>query len=740
MASARAAYLLNQRQKFGAYSGFSKMRVNPGSLASATNTIARQTVKSDLADMQSKYNDGLVSNQEMLDYLSKLKGNSSFTPSEQVTIDETIRNFNNKVREDALTAAYKNAPKGTMASVQAAQAIANYYQTLAGSQQTGTPAQSDSLQKAGQWNAQVQSEKDAITTQARKQRRAELFYQIAQQQPNTVDEAQMKAEAYQALASQAQQDGDTTEALQYATQAQNEINNIPNLQATLDKQSKSATRQDIVSKINTLANAYHDGKITPQEFASVIPQLDQMAMDIGDTSIQLSLNKWSDTLAKDVQKGVKRGDFQGLPVVLGKGGAGGSGVATNWDQQDYNYTDSVRKLYSALQSGKITGQEYVDAMAQTVVQRASEVQDRIQTLEQIAQTNPDTKVAYDGKNHVRVADALNDLYKKQDAIYGQAQAIQNGTFGIIAEDPSQFNNSGLFKKNGKNTVAYQVVDTSQMPKGQYVQDSRGIYHMIKTEERQLTPAEQAQVFNNTLAVNGNIVRVRQDSAGNYWIKTGKQYVNLYNPDTGQAKKYYMQGGENKVPSFQDVVKQQAQPIAQQASNKATITTQAPPPLPAKLTPNQVPTTTQPVQKPSLLPPEPIINAGKEKALAVKTPELTTPQVIAAAKPVAARLPTPQENTFKPASDLGITKSTPASVPSTPPIQMPTASDVAQNNNVNPQKLTIVGAPVPNSIQKMSQGQKPKPIQGVQGLPFQPKSQSLGPIDFFKKLAHNIFGF
>lgn len=91
-------------------------------------------------------------------YYQGLRTNSLLTPLEKVGIEDNLRDFNDRVRLSALEAAYKQSPDNSLARVQSASAIANYYQTKAGGMVSGTPAHSAAIEAAGSWNNTVATE------------------------------------------------------------------------------------------------------------------------------------------------------------------------------------------------------------------------------------------------------------------------------------------------------------------------------------------------------------------------------------------------------------------------------------------------------------------------------------------------------------------------------------------------------------------------------------------------------
>lgn len=728
MQSARVQQLQAQRNKYAGFKQFSgKRRISPpGSLASAVSGIAKKTVEADLKDKMAQYNDGVIGNSQMLEFLNGLLGNTLLSASEKVDVQNAVRDFNDKVQTESLKATYDNSEKGTPERAQAAQAIADYYSSKSQSLQPDTPAYSDALQKAGTWKASADSETTAVLKSQRQLKRAQLFKAVTSTVPGSADEAQQKAQAFSELAQQARTDGNETEALQFETQAQDSLNKIPAIQEGETKKMTQLERKSIVDSINQLSNDYHDGKITADQFAQAIPALEGRAVGIGDTSIQLALNKWSDSLAKDVAKGVQRGTFNGLPVVLKRGGGTGGGAVTNWDKENFDYSDSLRKLKTAYDKGKIDGTAYMTNISKVVVTHAQELSTQIQNIEAVAQQNPDAKVYYNGKKQ-RAADVLENLYNEYDSIDAQAGAIKDGKAAFVMVGPSQFTQSGTVARNGKGVPQLQIIDTRNMPQGQYMKDNEGIYHQIKAHSLQLNDAikqglltpEQANMamqMGSYYDDNGTIHKVTKDSSGNYHYETGKQYVRVYDNNSPAYKDVILNGGEKDIASFAKMTQaEQAAKIKQQAS--AQQQQNAP-----KLQAGQ---NILDYNKENFMPQPSIIDKAKEFGTKLLQ-GVTKPESIAAPK---AANPVVSQPAVVPAEQLKIPAK--VSMP-TAPIQQaksiasaPTtgAAQISPINMPSPDKLQVVGAPQPNALQKMAQqpGFKPAPIQGLQGLPVIPKA-------------------
>lgn len=554
--SARQAQLQNQRSPYG------KMRVlSPSN--NSISSISRQNTQSELKTMIERYNDGIISNSEMNAFLGRIVNSPGLTVSERVDVEGQIRNFDSLVRKDQLETAFKQAPELSLEKVQAAQAIADFYRNRAATMSPDTPAYNQALQNAATWDSQVAS----INESANKLQRQNQRY-LAEQKVNmiptgTSQNAIAKSQMYQNLAQEAYNDGDITEYnkyLSYANQFQTQSQEL-----ALKEQDKTTKeeRNNIINYLNTAINNYHDGKINGQQMAQVLTDIDNWAVQNNDSSLLLKVNTESDKLAKiEAKGGYNRSTYNNLPVVLGKGTTGGS--STNWDVEDKDYSDNIRVAQEMLKSGKWDVNKYNEVMGKILSERQGQIDERVNTLEAIAETNPNDKYYYGGKKQ-RVADLLERIYAEQGELDPQVQAFQNGTATVVEVPPD--------KKMGKNTVTYQLIDVNSIPpeeKDQYAADESGVLHKILRDQVAITPDLQKNVFNGyyTDPETGESQPVRYDTSGNAYIY-GSQKVRVYDTDTGNyVDQPYVK--DQPVQSYikYDQTQKEAQMVQQQQKEKA----------------------------------------------------------------------------------------------------------------------------------------------------------------------------
>lgn len=315
--SARQASLQAQRARYKSLAGIRKV-AGPNSLAAAGQVAARRSADAEMSNMVTRYSDGLESNDSMLAYLSKAQNNSLFSLQEKVQIQDRIRDFQGRVRGEKLEAMYRGAPEQSLQKVQAAQALSGFYQTEAAGMQTDTPAQSQMLQRASQWENAANTEQDKILKEGRRGLRVVKFYELAQGEQGTEQALRDRAAAYEILATAAENDGAATEAVQYSTQSQNELNKIPALQERLAKEEERGLRGSRLDKFRQIQDDYHDGKIDINTAAQLAAGIRDDAVFANDTSLLLSINAFGDKLQKDLDKPVERGDIEGLETIRRK--------------------------------------------------------------------------------------------------------------------------------------------------------------------------------------------------------------------------------------------------------------------------------------------------------------------------------------------------------------------------------------------------------------------------------------
>lgn len=575
--SARVAQLLEQRRGFSRLSSFgTKIRV--GSLSSQGASIAKKTATSELQDKINKYNDGVISNDEMLSFLNGMKNFSLLASSEKIDVQNRIRDFQDRIRVNQLEAVYKNTAPGSLDRINTASALAAYYKSKARSLYPDTPAYSDTLSKAGQWTQTAQNEQDAMEKKARAIKRANLFNKVYQAVPGSSDEALQKSQAFTELANQAAADGDTVAAAQFQSQSTAAYSDY---QAIAARESTAATTAQNKAQtkalndyINTTYNDYKDGRISGERAIANLQEADGVAAEIGSTSAQVRLNTLATGIYRDMDKGItysadgafgqkeKDGGGGGLlydsetgQLVFGSLGSGegsgkqgssnakaagkaGQGASATSNQSgggklkslyrlEYDYQQNIKKLYDDFDKGKINEHDLQLKLGLNAQSYSAELTN---INSQLSQLDPEYLMLMGkGKQKERVGDVLKDVQSKlQDATVTFTQ-IANGNVIQIMETTD---NNGLIKgvpqivRRNTNEIGAKGID--------YIFDSHGIAHKIKNVEETVPISDEEY---RRMAEKGTVPADLQiDDNGKFYIKRKSQYVNIFDTQ-GDSIKY-----------------------------------------------------------------------------------------------------------------------------------------------------------------------------------------------------------
>lgn len=554
--SARQASLQAQKSNFlyGKSGGIRLLSPSNNSIAS----IAKKTATAELDVMVKNYNAGLISNDEMKAFLTKMQGTPGLSETDRADINIQLQDFDSRILKDKLEATYKAAPDNSFQQVQAAQALSSYYKQRAAGMQPGTPAYTDNINNASLYDQKIVDINDRIKTTARQNQRYIEEQKVNQTPSNSSERSYAKAQMWKNLYDQAVADGDMVDANKFASYYEAEITRGDELS---QKETIDTEKTDLRNILGDLTNQYHDGKINEQQYLQALAEISPRIDATGDYGLINTLNRTTDIVQKNLEKGgLKRGTTSsGLPVVLGKG-KGGSGGVTDWDKKDFDYSDNLRELQMALKNKQLTPSEYIDAIRMVVLKRVDDIQKQITVVEATAKENPNAKILFNGRK-TRAEDVLNSLNDEYDKLDEQAGLASNpkAKLALVQIAPGEFNKSGDVSKSGKSFATYELVDSKNMPKSEYVQDNEGVFHALVQRERLLSPEEQANVYNNTLQdENGTIYKVRTDaSSGNQYLQTKEKFVKVYNPGTSDYKEV-APGATGIVPNYTDAVALQTQ--------------------------------------------------------------------------------------------------------------------------------------------------------------------------------------
>lgn len=525
--SARTASLQAQRQSLSSTNWGGRRLLAPTN--NAVNSIAAKSAKSELSVMVQRYNDGIISNSEMQDFLNRQLVNPGLSAADKEDIQNQIRDFDLRIRKDKLESVFRLAPENSMEKIAAAQALANFYKDRAASLAPDSPAQSQAYENQGLWDQKVKDIQDTVELTARKNMRYLKEQKINQLAGNSSDRAYARAQMYADLAQQAQTDGDAIEANRLMALAQGEQTNgdalVQREYERADKEQKAAERETILDYFGQLENAYHDGKIDEASYLDYLSQISARVDATNDYGLINRLNRTTDTIQKNLSKGgLRRGSTaSGLPVVLGKGPMGAA--TTDKDMEDFNYQDSLRVNQEAFKRGEISAEQYAQNIFDAVSNRQEVLDQRYESLYELAKENPNTKVVYEGRKQ-RVVDVLDAIQKEQEAVAGQVGLISTGNAAVAIIPPNMVSTSGSILKNGKPYATFQLVDANELASSkEWVESEDGTWNKIEYANKVPISFEE---YSMNQAQDPS--RYSQDKkTGQYYRLEGDPTVGVYEP-------------------------------------------------------------------------------------------------------------------------------------------------------------------------------------------------------------------
>jgi hypothetical protein len=534
MANARLASLLANRSK-SLYNSSGSIRILAPS-NSSINSIAKQTASSELDIMVSKYNSGMVSNQEMRAFLAKTLNNPGISATDRLNVDEQLRDFDNKIVGDRLVTAYKSAPDNSAQQVQALQALSSYWKTRAGTMQQDTPAFATASDNAAQYDQKIIDVTDSINKTARQNKRYIAEQGINQIPNNTAENSYARSQMWKSLYEDAVATGDTVVANQYLANYQQELTNAE-VRGTKELQDK--TVGDIKDEMANLQNLYHDGKISEQQYLDELGRIAPRIDEARDNGLNRTFDRTVDTVQKNLSKGgLNRGvTANGLPFV-GKGTKGSGGSTTNYEDEDNDYASDLRMLHQDYANGDIDGKQFLEAYniliiggtaadGTSVKGYANQLDERIDSLQALSDSG--TKKV----GRKTVASLLEEATTERNDIDYQTSALESGDSAAIEIAPKSFNSLGdpIAKPDARPTL--KIVKKSElMQNGNWVADETGIYH--KVPERKLANFDMETSVVDTASGRmfvddkGNNLPVRQDDEGNMFVQKGN--ARAYNPN------------------------------------------------------------------------------------------------------------------------------------------------------------------------------------------------------------------
>lgn len=528
MANARMAALLARRAPT---LGSGSIRVlapqNTG-----ISSIAKRNAANESETMISKYNAGQISNADMKAFLQKQVTSPYVSDSDKTDIQAKLQDFDVLIEKDRLESVFKSAQENTLQKEQAAQALAQFYTQRASTMVAGTPAHSQALENAGNWQATVTNIQQSVSRQQRSNYQDQLFQKINQLPTSSSERSIATAEAYKKLADMARSQGDVAAQNDYLAKYEQAQTYADQYKASEDqKQSLNEIKQFAADQ--DLAIAKLTDK-TPEELRSKAEKayaVAQKYLDIGD---QLNYTKYMTMGTQAEEKYNKK-----------LSSMSGSALSSSWDQQDDEYRKMIKEKQKELSDGKITIAQYSAGIANMMNTRKSDIDSRVQYVEQL---DPNEKLKVNGRN-IRAEDLLQKFYDERDTSSGlgygdksedgglqqKMSDFASGKIVAVVVPPKEVTKSGTVNLTGSEVAKISFVNADNLDQNDWATDEQGLMHKVNREQIQLSPEQAMSAVNGYFTDDsGNSSRVLYDTAGNPYIYGQGKKVQTYQP--GSAKK------------------------------------------------------------------------------------------------------------------------------------------------------------------------------------------------------------
>lgn len=523
MANARASALAARRTG-SLYGGGGIKILAP--VSTGISSIAKQNAASETDIMIAKYNAGLIGNPEMKAFLQAQLTNQYVSAADKVQIQTKLLDFDNLIEKDRLEAVFQSAPENSLQKVQAATALAEFYNARAATMQTGTQAQSQALQNAASWTQQAQAVQDSANKEQRKNVQNSMLVAINQKPNSSEEKAMARAGMYKTLYEMAIKQGDVADAQVYQANMNQELSNAQAYAETEAKQETAANRKQIINEFNKTRNAYLTKQISYEDYKSFLQGMVDYAYQSDDGAMLNTVT----TAATEMEKL----NTKGGPGAVGLGGGlfakvkstGGGSGQSQADIDAQNYSDDIRLFQEAYARGKdAAGIPYgEDRYKADMKEAVAAWQGNLQAqFDEVASMDPNATVWWNNKKR-KAGDVIDEIQNELNKVNGMDYAIDNGTAVLFGVPPTE--------QIGKNTPKFELRDTrflSEKEKGLIAQDESGIAWIGEMGQEEVPVAEYQKAK-----------LVGQDDNYSYDKNTGKAYVNvglrfnIVDPVTGQV--------------------------------------------------------------------------------------------------------------------------------------------------------------------------------------------------------------
>lgn len=500
------------------------------------SSIAKQNAASEASIMIARYDSGQISNEEMKAFFQTQLNNPYVSTSDKTQIQSKLLDFDALIEKDRLESVFKQAPENSLQKIQAATALADFYTRRASTMVAGTPAHSQALENAGNWQQSVQD----IQASANKEQLINLQNKLLQdvnRYPTGSQKSYKKADMYNQLYNLALKNGDQDTANKYAALYEQEMTYAEQYEQQEAEKKDIADIKKFASEADLEISQLKNN--SPEELAAKAKKAYEVAERYAAIGDEINYNKYMAIYNDSVEKYEKKSASMTT-----------SATATNWDKNDDEYKKEVQKYKKQLSQGIINVQQYSAAIASIMNVRKQDLDARISYAETL---DDNAKLKRDGKN-IRAEDLLNLYYTERDQSSGLGLGDKSVDGGLVQKmndyasgemvavmvPPNEVTKAGNISLTGSGVARIEFVNKNNLldANGQltgWAIDDTGTLHKISRAETLLTPEQAATITGGvyTDPLTGESKYTHTDSSGNVYAYEKNKKVVTYRPETAE---------------------------------------------------------------------------------------------------------------------------------------------------------------------------------------------------------------
>lgn len=530
MASARQSSLYERRYQYQSpFSGETRRILAPRSVG--LSSVVRQQASGELDVMISRYNNGLIGNEEMKSFLTSQANNQYLSESDRAQVQEKLVDFDALIEKDRLEAVFKAAPEASLEKANAAIALSEFYTKRASSMVPGTPAYLQAQENAATWSQNVQAIQESVNKKQLSNYETSMMQQINTLQTSSSERSSAMATMYSKLADLATQQGDQETANEYiAKQRQQETIASQYAAEEQEQMTKTEMKQYIAEQEARIAQMPNN---TAEEIAAKRDLYEDIANKYAEMGDQYNADKYAAKYYDASEKYEKKA-----------AATSASSAASASAQAAKDYSDNIRLAQERYINGQYDSsqftspeEEYKDSLSHAV----NEWKETIGSIRNLAYSmDANEKISWNGKTR-RVGDVIDEIDAEYAKVDGLDNAIQSGTV-MLKELP-------VSSKMGKNVPKYELVDIRNISDEEsylLAPDETGILHSgeMKMEEISQKDFEDAKLSGEAAGYTYN------SKTGRYYRPAGIKFT-VVDPETGQS---YVQSSneQGKVLSYRSI--------------------------------------------------------------------------------------------------------------------------------------------------------------------------------------------